>query len=63
MFEHQDCAPAEKPYVAWLLGLVAVGLLVLSVNACNTMSGMGKDVEAAGSAIHNSADDAKDNRN
>jgi predicted small secreted protein len=63
MFEHQDCAPAEKPYVAWLLSLVAVGLLVLSVNACNTMSGMGKDVEAAGGAMHDTADDTKDKMN
>jgi entericidin B len=63
MLEHQDCAPAEKPYVAWLLSLLAVGLLVLAVNGCNTMSGMGKDVEAAGSAMHNTADDTKDKMN
>ena len=60
MFEHHECAPAEKPYVPWLLGLVAVGLLMLSLNGCNTMSGMGEDVEAAGSAMHDTAEDAED---
>lgn len=60
MFEHRDCAPLEKPRVAWLLGAAAAGLLALSISGCNTMSGMGKDVEAAGSAVHDTAEDAKD---
>ncbi|MBC6983186.1 entericidin A/B family lipoprotein [Caulobacter sp. 17J80-11] len=31
----------------------------LSVSACNTMAGVGKDTKAAGQAIENSADDVK----
>lgn len=31
----------------------------LSVTACNTVSGAGKDVKAAGAAVANTADDAK----
>jgi predicted small secreted protein len=60
MLDHQDCAPPESPYVVWLLGLVAVGLLALSLNACNTVSGMGKDVKAAGSAVSNAAQNTED---
>jgi entericidin A len=60
MFEHQDGATTAYGYFSWLLGLVAAGLLVLSVNACNTMSGMGKDVKAAGSAMSNTAQKTED---
>ncbi|NEX94819.1 entericidin A/B family lipoprotein [Caulobacter sp. 17J65-9] len=31
----------------------------LTVSACNTMAGVGKDTKAAGQAIENSADDVK----
>jgi predicted small secreted protein len=60
MFDHQDGATTTYRYFSWLLGLVAAGLLVLSVNACNTMSGMGKDVQAAGSAVSNTAQKTED---
>lgn len=32
----------------------------LTVGACNTMSGVGKDVKAAGTAVEEGAEDAKD---
>ena len=38
------------------LGLVAAAL---AVSACNTVSGIGRDVQAAGSAVAGAADDAK----
>ncbi len=60
MFEHQGCAPSGRGYVSWLLGLAATALLVLSVNGCNTMSGMGKDVSAAGHAVSNTAQKTED---
>jgi|31_taG_2_1085359.scaffolds.fasta_scaffold00585_7 predicted small secreted protein len=31
----------------------------LAVSACNTISGFGRDVEAVGDAVTNSAEDAK----
>jgi predicted small secreted protein len=63
MSGHQDYAPVEKPCAAGVLGLVAAGLLALSLNACNTVSGMGEDVEAAGGAMSDTADDAEDDMN
>jgi entericidin B len=39
-----------------LLPLLATTLLV---SACNTMAGIGKDMEAAGAAVKSTADDAK----
>lgn len=39
-----------------LLPLLAV---VLTVSACNTISGIGRDMEAAGQAVKQTADDAK----
>ena len=41
-----------------LLAVVIAAPLLLS--ACNTISGIGKDVSAAGSAVSNSADKTKD---
>jgi entericidin B len=35
------------------------GLSILSLAACNTMEGAGKDVKAMGQAIENTAKDAK----
>jgi entericidin B len=39
--------------------LVLLGLL-LAVAGCNTISGIGQDVEAAGEAITGTAEDTKD---
>lgn len=39
--------------------LIALGLLA-SLNACNTISGAGKDLEAAGETISETAEDTKD---
>jgi len=39
-----------------VLMIVAAGL---AVSACNTMSGAGKDVSAAGEAVTNTAESAK----
>ena len=38
-----------------LLAIIAAGL---STAACNTMAGMGRDVEAAGDAVEDTANDA-----
>jgi predicted small secreted protein len=42
-----------------MLGLVMLGGLSLSLAACNTTEGVGKDVKATGSAIQHSAQDNK----
>ena len=39
-----------------LLALMSVG----SLTACNTMAGVGKDVESAGDKIEDKAEDCKD---
>jgi len=39
--------------------LAATLTTVLALAACNTISGMGKDVEAAGSAVDKAAQDTK----
>jgi predicted small secreted protein len=39
-----------------LLPLLAA---VMAVSACNTVAGVGKDLEAAGAAVKSTADDAK----
>jgi predicted small secreted protein len=43
-----------------LFPLIAAAGLVLC--ACNTVEGVGRDVERAGDAIQNEADDAQDRR-
>ena len=45
---------------AGLLGLLAVIVLALSTSACNTMAGLGEDVEAAGDAVTGTAEDVQD---
>ena len=41
------------------LMIALFGLSVLSLSACNTVEGAGKDVKATGQAIENTAKDAK----
>lgn len=41
------------------LMILAVLAASLTVTACNTVSGAGKDVKAAGEAVSNTAEDAK----
>lgn len=60
MFETREYAPNDRSYGAWLLGLIAAALLALTVSACNTVSGMGEDVEAAGGAVSDTAEDVED---
>jgi predicted small secreted protein len=59
MLETEDAAPSEQPYVAWLLAIAVVGLLLLTVSACNTVEGVGKDLSAAGNKVSETAEDVK----
>ena len=42
-----------------LLILIALAALTLTVSACNTVSGAGKDISSAGRATTDAAEDAK----
>ena len=41
--------------------LAVLGFASVSLTACNTMSGAGKDIKAGGEAVHDTAEDTKDN--
>ncbi len=41
------------------LWIALVSLCVISLSACNTVEGAGKDVKATGQAVENAAKDAK----
>ena len=43
-----------------LLICLGFGFAALSLAACNTIAGVGEDLQSAGNAIQNAADDAKD---
>jgi predicted small secreted protein len=42
----------------WLVVVIAIGGLGLT--GCNTIAGMGRDVQAAGSAVTSTAEETKD---
>ena len=39
------------------LGLAGVAALLIGIGACNTVEGVGEDIEAAGDAIEDEADE------
>ena len=39
--------------------IVILGLFAISLSACNTVEGAGKDVKATGNAVENAAKDSK----
>ena len=39
--------------------VILLGMSVLSLTACNTVAGAGKDVKATGQAVEKAAEDAK----
>ena len=51
-------SPIERNPMKALMA-VLLGLSVLSLTACNTVAGAGKDVKATGQAVEKAADDAK----
>ena len=42
-----------------MLLMILLGMSVLSLTACNTVAGAGKDVKATGQAVEKAADEAK----
>ncbi len=41
------------------LAIVLLGMSVITLSACNTVEGAGKDVKATGQAVENAAKDSK----
>jgi predicted small secreted protein len=50
----------DRAELGWLFGLTGLLLMVLVLSGCNTMQGMGEDVEAAGSAMSDTAEDVEE---
>jgi predicted small secreted protein len=57
MFAHGTIAPGDTLMRKLFLAVMLAAPILLS--ACNTIAGLGKDVEAVGDAVTNSAEDAK----
>lgn len=56
----RDLGPAiEKGYAMRKLIVLTAAAAALLVSACNTISGVGKDAQAAGRAVTGAAEDAK----
>jgi predicted small secreted protein len=49
-----------KRVAFWLLPLMSTAALA-AMSGCNTVEGVGRDLERAGDAIQDEADDARDN--
>lgn len=50
----------KNRFLMILYSLGIAGFLSMTLAACNTVSGVGRDIESAGDAIADTADDAKD---
>jgi predicted small secreted protein len=46
----------------WLLCAAGVTMLGATLGACNTVEGVGRDIERAGDAIQDEADETRDRR-
>ena len=60
MAAFRDPGSVGRTGLTGLLGLLAVVVLALSTSACNTMEGLGEDVQAAGDAVTGTAEDVQD---
>ena len=56
----RDSGSVRRSRLSGLLGMLVVGLLALSTGGCNTMAGLGEDVEAASNAVTGTAQDVQD---
>jgi predicted small secreted protein len=50
----------DRTDLGWLFGLTGLFFMALVLSGCNTVSGMGEDVEAAGGAMSDTAEDVED---
>ena len=50
----------DRTALGWLFGLIALLFMMSVLSGCNTMRGMGQDVEAAGGAMSDTAEDVQE---
>ena len=50
----------DRTALGWLFGLIALFFMMSVLSGCNTMRGMGEDVEAAGGAMSGTAEDVEE---
>jgi predicted small secreted protein len=50
----------DRTALGWLFGLIALFFMMSVLSGCNTMRGMGQDVEAAGGAMSDTAEDVQE---
>jgi predicted small secreted protein len=50
----------DRTELGWWCGLMALFLMALVLSGCNTVEGMGEDVEAAGGAMSDTAEDVEE---
>jgi predicted small secreted protein len=50
----------DRSALGWLFGLLALFFMASVLSGCNTMRGMGEDVEAAGGAMSDTAEETED---
>jgi predicted small secreted protein len=46
--------------LSWLFGLMALVFMAAALSGCNTARGMGEDIEAAGGAMSDTAEDTEE---
>jgi predicted small secreted protein len=51
---------SDRTALGWLFGLIVLFFMMSVLSGCNTMRGMGEDVEAAGGAMSDTAEDVED---
>jgi predicted small secreted protein len=50
----------ERSELSWLFGLIALMFMAVVLSGCNTARGMGEDIEAAGGAMSDTAEDTEE---
>ncbi len=60
MTKAQSRTGTDRSHLAWLFALTALFFMALGLSACNTARGMGEDVEAAGGAMSDTAEDTEE---
>lgn len=60
MTKAQSRTWTDRIELGWLSGLAALLFMAFVLSGCNTIGGMGEDVEAAGGAMSDTAEDVQD---
>ena len=50
----------ERSELSWVFGLMALLFMATVLSGCNTARGMGEDIEAAGGAMSDTAEDTEE---